>query len=310
MPRTIQISAPSHSSERIIEKIASEKGILSIRLQRGISLTPVGDVISVDVLSNEIRNIMVVLEDEGILDNPQYALSTSTSSSMLSNTHSEEINTDGSQTIWEETLSTINEQSQMTYNNLLTMLLSGMIALMGLATNAIHVVIGASLLAPGFGAVVRISLGLVNKHTTWKQGLKDVFAGYAALLIGATITAVGLKITGTNVLIGSSSYLPQDKLVDYFTTITVESVLVSVLAAIIGTILILTNRTLLTAGVMMLLALVTSASIATMAFVQGDYAMGFQAVGRWFLEFFIIAGISAVVFLIKKHTVMNRNMKI
>ena len=310
MPRTIQITAPSHTSEIIISKIAAEEGVIGIRLHKNISISPPGDVISVDVLNNEIQNIIKILEEEGLLDDPQYSLTTSESSSMLSNTHSDAIQTDGSQTIWEETLTTVNEQSKMTKNNLVTMFLSGMIAVLGLATNAIHIVIGASLLAPGFGAAVRISLGLVNKHTTWKHGVNDIVQGYTALFAGALITSVGLKITGSNLIIGSSSYIAQNKLVNYFTTISFETVLVSILASIIGTILILTNRTLLTAGVMVLLALVTSASIATMAFVQGDYTMGARAFSRWILELVIICICSAAIFFIKKYTVKKRHMKI
>lgn len=82
--------------------------------------------------------------------------------------------------------------------------------------------------------------------------------------------------------------MSQNELVKYFTTITFEGIFVSVLASIVGTILILTNRTILTAGVMILLALVTSASIATMAFVEGDFDMGLSALGRWTLEVGII----------------------
>lgn len=310
MPRTIQIISPRHASEKILLKLASEKGILGIRFQQGISLDPSGDVISIDVLNNEIRNVMQVLEQEGILDDPNYSLTTSESSSMLSNTHSKAITTDGSQTIWEETLTTINEQSQMTFNNLMTMFLSGMIAVIGLATNAIHIVIAASLLAPGFGAAVRVSLGVINQHQTWKQGIKDILLGYLALCLGAALVSLGLKFFGTHLLIGSSSYLPQNKLVKYFTTITFEGISVSVLASIVGTILILTDRTILTAGVMILLALVTSSSIATMAFVEGDFDIGLSALGRWTLEVGIIVSSSAIIFLLKKHTVMNRSMKI
>jgi len=115
---------------------------------------------------------------------------------------------------------------------------------------------------------------------------------------------------GRDLTLGTSSYLPVGVLVEYFTTITVESLLISVSAAFIGALLILSNRTILTAGVMIVVALVTSAAIAGLALVAGDFSMAIQAFGRWCLEVVIIILCSAIVFYIKKRTTMQRNMKI
>lgn len=310
MPRSVQIALPPEQTDYFIGKITTFKGLLGLRVQRGISLKPPGDVISVEITSNETDELLHMLDKEGVLDNPAITISTAKPLSILSNTASEKITTDGSETIWEETLSTINEQSQMTVNNIISMTLAGMIATLGIMTNTIDIVIGASLLAPGFGAISRISLGVVTNHYTWKHGVKDTAIGYTALISGALLASFLMDLLGKNVIVGSSSYLSQGVLLNHFTTTTLESLLISVLASVIGALLILSNRTILTAGVMIALALVPSATITGMGLSSGEFSLAAQAFGRLLMEIGLVALFTGLVFILKRKIVFNRRMKI
>jgi len=309
MPRTVQITLPEKNVEKIVQKVTPLEGLLGLRVHRGISLKPPGDVISLEITNNAIDELMQILDNEGALDHPGISISTAQPLSLLSNTSSKRITTDGSETTWEETLSTINQQSQMTVNNIISMFLAGFIAVLGIMTNTIHVVIGASLLAPGFGAISRVSLGLVTNHYTWKRGIKDIAIGYTSLIFGAAIASVVMQFMGKDVISGSSSYLPVGVLLAYFTTISTESLLVSVLASIIGALLILSNRTILTAGVMIALALVPSATITAMGLVGGEHGMAAKAFGRLLLEIVLVALFTGLVFIVKRKIVFNRDMK-
>lgn len=310
MPRTIQITLPAKQTGYVVQKIASIEGLLGLRVHHGISIKPPGDVISFEITNNATDELMRMLDKEGVLDNPDISISTAQPLSVLSNTSSKKVTTDGSETTWEETLSTINEQSQMTLNNIISMFLAGFIAVMGIMTNTIHVIIGASLLAPGFGAISRISLGVATNHYTWKRGVKDTAIGYLVLILGATIASLILQLVGKDVITGSSSYLPIGVLLDYFTTVTVESLSVSVLASVIGALLILSNRTILTAGVMIALALVPSATITGMGLVGGEFEMAAKSFGRLLLEIVVVALFTGLVFILKRKIVFNRSMKI
>lgn len=59
----------------------------------------------------------------------------------------------------------------------------------------------------------------------------------------------------------------------------------------------------LTAGVMIVLALVPSAAITAIGLVQLDFGLAAQGAARWALEVALVAGASAVVFFVKRATV-------
>src|SRR5690606_12749644 len=77
---------------------------------------------------------------------------------------------DTSESTWEEMELLIGKESNMTINALLLMGISGILAALGLATKAVHFVIGAMAIAPGFEPIVRISLGTVAKSRASCEG--------------------------------------------------------------------------------------------------------------------------------------------
>ena len=90
---------------------------------------------------------------------------------------------DTSESTWEEMELLIGKESNMTINALLLMGISGILAALGLATNALHIVIGVMAIAPGFEPIVRISLGTVAKSRASWRGAIDTLQGYGMLLL-------------------------------------------------------------------------------------------------------------------------------
>jgi hypothetical protein len=129
-----------------------------------------------------------------------------------------------------------------------------------------------------------------------------VTRAYAAVAVGATVAAGLSRVLGASTLdSGHDSYLGADSLVAYWSTITWVGVAVGGTAAICGGLLLAINRTVLTAGVMVALALVPTAALGPMALVAGDP----QLAGRAFVRFLVEAGLvivgSAIVFIAKRH---------
>lgn len=152
-------------------------------------------------------------------------------------------------------------------------------------------------------------MGLVSENRDWKHGLTDILKGYISVILGAVAAALIIKARGQELFPGTDSYLTRGVLVDYWTTITVTSILVSVVAAIAGGIVIMTNRSVLTAGVMIALALVPAASIFGMGLVEGDIIVAGKAGMRLGIEMSIVALFSALVFFWKRSTTHRRKMR-
>jgi uncharacterized membrane protein len=209
---------------------------------------------------------------------------------------------------WEEIEQVIGHQSNMTLNAVTVMFISGVIAAIGIATNALHIVLGAMLIAPGFLPMVRVSLGMVAESPSWRRGLIDILKGYAALAAGAAGATLLLVALGKPPLGEEASYLPAGTLISYWMSITGPSVAVSFVSGVVGTILLTTGRSVLTAGVMVALALVPGASLVGMGAVAGDLNVVGGGALRWTVDAVIVIITSLMVLLWKRASVHKRPM--
>lgn len=306
MPRRIEITVPTGESERLVEQLRESPGIIGIRVQKGIALDPEGDVVTVDVINRGLPDVALLLARAGVGSEPGTSLTTSEPISVVSSSRARQITGDSSEATWEEMEVVIGKNSNMTANALLVMAISGVLATIGIATNALHLVLGAMLIAPGFQPVVRIALGLVAEGRGWRSGISDTLLGYAAVAAGAAAAALFLMAIGNSPLGGEASYLARGTLLSYWTTITASSVLVTLVAGIAGAVLVASNKAVLTAGVMVALALVPGAAIFGLALVAGEPRIAAAGALRWAMEAGIVLGASGLVLGWKRRSVHRR----
>lgn len=101
----------------------------------------------------------------------------------------------------------ISKDSNLTSILLLLLATSGILAAIGIATNAIYIAIAGMLVAPGFMPIMRISLGLAAKSSAVaKRGLSDLLSGYLVLIAGAALTALVMQAFGMNPLNEEKGY--------------------------------------------------------------------------------------------------------
>ena len=299
--------SPSEQTDALVKTIQQIGGLIGLRVHRGVSVHPPGDVVSIEVTTAGLFQLLPVLDDAGVGVQSSTSASTSVPKSIITASEAAEtLATEANELSWEEMELTIGNESNMSVNNLIVMAISGILAAIGISTDSLHLVIGAMVIAPGFEPITRVSLGLVARGRAWRRGLADIAKGYLSLAIAAAIMALVLKTLGTPPLGGSETYLPAGALTSYWTTITATGLIATAVASIAGAVLISSNGSVLTAGVMIALALVPSATIASMALVTGDLDTAGKALLRWSMEVASVAAFSALVFLWKRTALQPR----
>lgn len=163
------------------------------------------------------------------------------------------------------------------------------------------------LIAPGFEPISRIGLGIVAKSKAWQRGLQDLVCLYLVLIAGALTATLLFWAMGVDPLSSRPSYLGNGQLLQYWTSLSLTSTIVSVMAGIAGAVLIATNRSVLTAGVMTGLALVPAMTIAAVALVNGDFTASGDALLRWLIDLCAVLVFSIVVFAWKRRFVQRRS---
>lgn len=308
MPRITQVTVAPEKTDGLVAEIAQAQGLLGLRVQRAISIHPPGDTITIESTNRSLNDFIRLFNRHGIGFEPGGSITTTEPVSIISPDSIPAIVRDTSESTWEEMELLIGKESNMTVNALLLMGISGILATIGIATNALHIVIGAMAIAPGFEPIVRISLGAVAKSRACWRGVSDTLQGYGMLMIGAALTTLVLQMLRKSPLSGEPSYLPSGVLVGYWTTLDIPSLLISAAAAFGGALLIATNRSILTAGVMIALSLIPAASITGMALVSGDVSLPVKGILRWGIEVGLVMVFSLIVFVWKRLHVQKRDM--
>lgn len=301
------MSLPAEHTDSLLAEILTIEGVIGIQLRRGSSIKPPGDVLELDMTSDALLAIMQVLDKRALPGCDQFSLTISSPDATVSARYNRDIRTDFGEGTWEEIECEIASESNMAANALLIMAAAGALAAAGIATDSLHIVVGAMVIAPGFEPLLRISLALVARGASWRQGLGDTFKAYGALMAGAAATTWLLQLPRSLTISQSTHYLEPGILITYWTTFSASSVLVTGAAAIAGTLIVVMKRSILTAGVMIALALIPTASLVGMALVVGNFDVVQQAAMRWCLDAgaVLIAGLG--IFTWKRLRVQRRS---
>lgn len=303
MPRTIELTLPSDRSDRFVEQLRDRDRVLSIRLLRGISVEPEGDVVSFEVLDDDFPHLMHLIDGMGLGTDPDVSMSTSTPESIASVDATRRVARDRSTGTWEELQLTMGRESAMTRPKLVVMAFSGLFAAAGLHTGSLHLIIGAMLVAPAYVPLAQIAFGLLNRGSNVRSALYDMVAAYAALMAGAAVFVAVNAVLGST-LLGSSSdtYLSSQVLETYWTTTGWADVVIALAGGAAGALLIVTNRRVLATGVVIALALVPSLALAVMEVANGDVDLAARATGRWAVDVVLVLAGCSLVFAIKRRT--------
>ncbi|QCR21377.1 DUF389 domain-containing protein [Pontibacter sp. SGAir0037] len=310
MPRKVELTVPAESTKEVVDALNQLEGLINLQVYKSASANEPGDVVKATVATKALQQLMRQMDSLGLGKKPGFSLATSEPDSLISPGFSNLVDRDGTLASWEEMEMIISKDSNANSLILLLLIASGILAATGIATNAIHVVIGAMLVAPGFMPIMRIPLGIVSGcKAVWIRGITDVFLAYGVLIAAAALTAFFLQATGTEPLPGKADYYElTNPLLKYWTTLTSTSVVASAAAGLAGAIMIATKRSIFTSGVMIGLALVPSASLIGMALVTGDVASAGQAAIRWLVDVLLVLASSFIVFSILKAIRYKRNM--
>jgi hypothetical protein len=297
--RTIELTIPASRTDAFLTDLRAVE-TTAIRLQRGASLEPVGDLVTLGVANAQLGEIMRIADRYDLGREGGVTMTTSIPLSVVTPAYTSLTREVGA-TTWEELELSIGEDSTMRGDRTLVMAIAGVIAGLGIVSGTLHVVIGAMVIAPGFQPFARLVLGMINRSGAWRGGLIDVLRAYGALVAGATLAALLSLGFGVDALDGDAdSYFAADALVTYWSTTTWPGVAVGAAAALCGGILVTLNRTVLTAGVMVALALVPSISLVPMALVAGEVAVAGAALLRFAIEVALVLGGTFVVFAYKR----------
>lgn len=301
MPRTIEVSVPSAKADAILERVRGMDGVVGLARQRAASLDPPGDVLSIRATNDGTRGVLRLLDELEVTDGG--SILTAQPQSLIAPGYENGIDRESNETIWEEMASLLRRETNPAPNFLSLMVLSGAVAAVGLWTDTLHIVIGAMVIAPGFEPLLRIPFGLIGgPRVLASRGLASTAAGYLALALGAALTLLLLRVVDST----RPPDLETRYWVGYWSKMTPVGVILALIAGAAGAFTVTAQRSVLSAGVMIALALVPSLAIAAMALVSGNPELAGEGILRWGADAGSVLLTGGVVLAAKQRLVHRR----
>lgn len=295
MPRSIEISVPPEKADAILQRIEDIEGVVGLARQRGASIQPPGDVVSIQTTNDATRSVLGVLGDLEALNGG--SIVTSAPRSIMSPEHQDKIDRESNETIWDEMAFLLRQDTNLAPNYLALMALAGAIAAVGLWTNTLHMVIGSMVIAPAFEPLVRMPFGFVSgPRRIAGSGLISTIAGYLLLALGGLVSVLILQAVDP----GRTADLETRSWVQFWSTLTPTGVVASTFAGAAGAVVISGQRSVLTTGVMIALALIPSMAIVGMGIGVGDFALAGRGFVRWAVDAGLVVLLSALVLSLKR----------
>ncbi|MHB0912686.1 MAG: DUF389 domain-containing protein [Armatimonadota bacterium] len=299
MPRSIDVTVNPDRTRDLVARLEGKEHVLSVQVFAGASAKPAGDVLHLTVTDERLPEIMRELRE----GEPE-SLTLSRPAATFSKSSQALVNNDRSESVWEEAESSIRKVSLITDNYLMLMVISGFLATVGLATGALHIVVAAMLIAPGFEPITNLPFGLVlRRGGLVRFGAKSTLAGYGAFIAASGITFYILQALGRT----NPQLFVGQPLVEYWTSFSASSFLVPIVASVAGIVVILMDQPVLTAGVMVALALIPGAAITGACLAAGQWEFALRGLGQWAYNLAAVAVIGLAVLWLKYVLVHKRD---
>lgn len=111
MPRTIEVTVESNRTEELLSRLKQLKGVVGLRLHRNASIVPPGDVVTIQATNDASPRIFDLLVEFEIPD--RGLIRTNQDGSLIVAQHETELHHEASETIWEEMINLLREQSNV-----------------------------------------------------------------------------------------------------------------------------------------------------------------------------------------------------
>jgi hypothetical protein len=307
MHRRITFQGDSVAITTLAKELEPLDGVIGLAQQRGASLKPAGDVLQVDVLNSTadevLRRARPRLDDDAV----NLTVVILQSNAIIDRRRAHLIETDGDESLWEEMESDLRNHGRVSVNYVLLMALGGVISAAGLLVESVTqaiALVGASIIAPGFEPIAKLTQGLVLRQTNvCGRALLSVGVGYGVLFAAAFLTVLALSLANPG---HPHAALLAQPVLEPLTHLDAAPLVTSACAAVAGIVMVVSLRDLYVVGPLMVLVLISGAALAGAALAVGEWGIALGALRRVGSDLALIVVLGAAVFYWKQRRFHRR----
>jgi hypothetical protein len=272
---------------------------MSLSVERGVSLNPPGDVVTVSCLNrgtDQVLKLIAAVQEAG----GEITVVTSRADSISKTGQQHLIDTDVDEGIWEEMESGLVHHGRLTPNYAALMALGGAVAAAGIYQDTLNktvAFVAASIIAPGYEPMAKIALAIVLRR--WpivRQALLSLAVGYGLVLLSSALMILALHAFG-GIDLAQLGTVPE---VRFDTHPGMTAAAVSACCAAAGAVMIASFRETVLAGPLIGLAIVPVTAIMGAAIAARSGELVLLAARRLSLDMSLVIALGLTVFWLKQ----------
>jgi uncharacterized hydrophobic protein (TIGR00271 family) len=195
----LRIVVPSYQAGRALDLLTANPSVCNLVYLERAARKPEGDVILCDVAREDTSVVVSDLRELNIDREGSIAMETIDSeiSSAAVAAEKAAVGLPSDAVVWEEVESRTSENVELSANFLAFMVLAMLIAMVGILTDQLILIIGAMIVGPEFGPIAGLCVAAVEKrHDLLKRSLTALLVGFPAGIMVVFLTVLLLDALG------------------------------------------------------------------------------------------------------------------
>ena len=268
----IRAVSPTDVTPRLVESLGANGGVVNLVVLAGVARNPDGDSIQFDVITAEANRVIdelrrLELDRRGsiVIEN----VDTSISELAAQAEHREPTKANFSP-IWEEAEARIRERGTYRPSWFALLAIAGIIGAVGILTNSQILIVGAMVVGPEYGAMISVSLGIDKRDgVPIKRGLNALIFGFLLAIVVTLVFSVLIRAFDLQPRAFEAGIRPVSDLIN---SPNAFSVIVAVLAGIVGVVSLTEARASTLIGVFVSVTTIPAAADVGLSIAFGEWS--------------------------------------
>jgi uncharacterized hydrophobic protein (TIGR00271 family) len=290
----IRAISPTDVTPRLVESLTANAGVVNLTVLPGVARNPDGDSLQFDVITAEANRVLdqlrgLELDRRGsiVIENIDTSIS-----ELAAQAERREPARANFSPIWEEAEARIRERGTYRPSWFVLLAIAGIIGAVGILTNSQILVVGAMVVGPEYGAMISVALGIDKRDAVpIRRGLEALLFGF---LLAISVTLIFSLVIRAFDLEPREFELGIRPVADLIDSPNAFSIIVAVLAGIVGVVSLTEARASTLIGVFISVTTIPAAADTGLSIAFGNWSEAGGAFVQLLVNVVILITVGAI----------------
>jgi uncharacterized hydrophobic protein (TIGR00271 family) len=268
----IRAVSPTAVTSRVVEVLDANDGVVNLVVLEGVARNPEGDALQFDVITaeanrilDELRRLEVDRLGSIVIENVDTSIS-----ALAAQAERREPSKANFSPIWEEAEARIRERGTYRPSWFALLAIAGIIGAVGILTNSQILIVGAMVVGPEYGAMISVALGIDKRdQVPIRRGLSALVFGFLLAIVVTLLFSLVIRAFELQPRAFEAGIRPVSDLID---SPNAFSVIVAVLAGIVGVVSLTEARASTLIGVFVSVTTIPAAADMGLSIAFGEWS--------------------------------------